>query len=109
VLQKSHWLSVVFGETWVAALAVVAVMHLSQLDKAHASDGYLQIEVTNHPNNAKLGNLYLYIHSYSSSAGQSPTNIPMYSNSQTAGGGYNENGSGVTYLVDDYIWDGTLH
>ena len=108
MLQKSHWLSVVFGETWVAALAVVAVMHLSQLDKAHASDGYLQIEVTNHPNNAKLGNLYLYIHSYSSSAGQSPTNIPMYSNSQTAGGGYNENGSGVTYLVDDYIWDGTL-
>ena len=48
MLQKSHWLSVVFGETWVAALAVVAVMHLSQLDQTHASDGYLQIEVANH-------------------------------------------------------------
>lgn len=73
-------------KSWNNNFSAIAAMQLAHLHKAHANDGYLQMEIANHPHNAQLGNLYLYIHSYNSSAGESPTYIPMHLNSRFANG-----------------------
>ncbi len=67
--------------------------------------GFVEIQIDNHPNNKVLGNLYLYIDGYHTAdyGGINPTNIVPYPGAnQTTGLGFYKNGTGVTYLVDDY-------
>jgi hypothetical protein len=98
----------------IACAAVAFTLALvSPPDIAHADDGYVQVQIYNHPNNSELGDLHIYVASYNNKGIKPPattpavhldppTNIPLSGTTQLNGKGFYLNGSGVTYLVDDY-------
>ncbi len=86
----SKLISFSIGVSALTALVPLAVAETGQ-------EGYLEVLIYNHKNNEKLGPLYLYVASYSPYDAVTGLDIPPGTNK-----GHYNNGSGKTYLVDDY-------
>ncbi len=87
---------------YTSIVAMLAFAGPSLAQAATTGESYLEVRILNHQNNKhSFGHLYLFMEPRQNNL----TNIPLVAGatSKCNGLGYLENGTGVSYLVDDYI------